>query len=205
MINMNDNKKLTDEQLVKAAREAGIEPAALKAFAIVESAGNGFLPDGRCKILFEGHIFYRQLKLVNIDPINYAVKYPDIVYAKWDKNKYKGGTAEYERLKIAESIHKEAALKSASWGMFQIMGFNYPVCGYGSIFEFVEAISKNELNHLDAVIKFLKGKKLLNALQTKNWQLLASRYNGPMYMQNQYDIKLERAYKENIQLNDLNY
>jgi len=66
-------------------------------------------------------------------------------------------------------------------------------------------MSKSELYHLNAVIKFLNAKKLLNALQTKNWQLLAYRYNGPMYMQNQYDIKLERAYKENIKLNDLNY
>jgi hypothetical protein len=197
------DKKLTDEQLVKAAREAGIEPAALKAFAIVESAGNGFLPDGRPKILFEGHIFYRQLKLKNIDPAPFITKYPDIVYPKWDKTKYKGGTAEYDRLKIAESIDKEAAWKSTSWGMFQIMGFNHKICDYDNVFGFVAAMAANEYNQLLAAIKLIKAMGLISALKQRNWVFLASRYNGPLFRQNQYDEKLENAYQANISLNNL--
>lgn len=199
-----DSKKLTDEQLVKAAREAGIEPAALKAFAIVESAGNGFLPDGRPKILFEGHIFHRQLKLKNIDPTPYLAKYPDIVYPKWDKTKYKGGADEYKRLAIAESINKEAAWKSTSWGMFQIMGFNYKICDYDNVFDFVAAMSANEYNQLLAATKLIKAMGLISALKQRNWVFLASRYNGPLFRQNQYDEKLENAYQSNIYLNNLN-
>lgn len=198
------DKKLTDEQLVKAAREAGIEPAAIKAFAMVESAGSGFLPDGRPKILFEGHIFYRQLKLKNIDPAPYMAKYPDIVYPKWDKAKYKGGASEYDRLQIAESIDKEAALKSASWGMFQIMGYNHAICGYANVFDFVAAMSISEYNQLVAAVKLIRSMGLLPAIKDKNWKLLASRYNGPLYAQNQYDTKLEAAYRANIALNNYN-
>jgi len=198
------DKKLTDEQLVKAAREAGIEPAALKAFAIVESAGSGFLPDGRPKILFEGHIFHRQLKLKNIDPTPYLAKYPEIVYPKWDNSKYKGGVEEYQRLKIAESIDKEAAWKSASWGMFQIMGFNYSICGYKNVYDFVAAMSTSEYNQLIAAIKLIQSMGLLPAIKDKNWKMVASRYNGPLYLQNQYDKKLESAYRANIKLNNIN-
>ena len=39
----------------------------------------------------------------------------------WVRN-YKGGAGEYERLAEAIALNREAALKSASWGMFQILG-----------------------------------------------------------------------------------
>ena len=45
--------------------------------------------------------------------------------SKWTKSHYKGDMGEYERLKKALAIHEKAAACSASWGLFQIMGFNY--------------------------------------------------------------------------------
>jgi N-acetylmuramidase len=41
-----------------AAQSLGCEVAAVKAVAAVESAGHGFLPNGKPKILFEAHIFF---------------------------------------------------------------------------------------------------------------------------------------------------
>jgi hypothetical protein len=35
---------------------------------------------------------------------------------------YKGGAGEYSRLEAAMTLDKEAALKSASWGLAQVMG-----------------------------------------------------------------------------------
>ena len=49
--------------------------------------------------------------------------------SKWTKSHYEGGMGEYERLKKALAIHEKAAACSASWGLFQIMGFNYAACG----------------------------------------------------------------------------
>ena len=57
---------------------------------------------------------------------------------KWDKSKYLGGVHEYKRLELAKEIDEECALKSASWGMFQIMGFNHLYCGCKDVFEFVK-------------------------------------------------------------------
>lgn len=197
------SKQLTDLQLIAVAHEAGIEPAALKAFAEVESAGKGFLPDGRPKILFEGHIFWRQLRQLNIDPNRYAAQNPDIVYQTWSKSKYKGGAAEYDRLSRAATINKEAAYKSTSWGMFQIMGFNHGLCGYSSVFVFVDAMYSSELEQLKAAVQLLKSMQLVDALQARNWKLVASRYNGPLFASNKYDVRLEQAYKQHLKLNEI--
>lgn len=196
-------KKLTDLQIAKAAREIGVEPAALKAFYVVESSGNGFLPDGRCKILFEGHIFWRQLVKLGLNPKNYALKNPNIVYEVWDKSKYVGGIGEYKRLEVAKVICKEAALKATSFGGFQIMGFNHKVCGYGTVEAFVDAMNESAEFQLNAVVKFMESQGLIRFLKDLNWKALASRFNGPKFADNQYDVKLEEAHKASLYLNKL--
>lgn len=198
-----NSRKLTDIQLAMAARSAGIEPAALKAFSIVESAGEGFLPDGRPKILFEGHIFYKQLVIAGITPSKYLKGNGDILYEVWDKTKYKGGTGEYDRLQKAIEIHKTAALKSASWGMFQIMGFNHGLCDYPTVHEFVTAMYVSEEEHLKAAIKLLESMKIKEYLNQKNWKMVAAKYNGPQYSANLYDIRLQKAYMQYIHLNNI--
>lgn len=191
-----NNKKLTDKQLIDVAKNNNIEPAMLKAFAVVESSGDGFLPDGRPKILFEGHIFWRQLIIAGIEPKNHTAGNEDILYPSWDKSKYKGAASEYTRLEKAIKIHKQAALKSASWGMFQIMGFNHKICGFDTVEMFVDAMYKSEQDQLMACINFLINNRLLKYFADHNWKAIASRYNGPGYAQNQYDIKLQNAYNQ---------
>jgi hypothetical protein len=46
------SKTLTNQDYCIAAKTIGCDVAAVKSVAQVESAGGGFLPDGRCKILF---------------------------------------------------------------------------------------------------------------------------------------------------------
>lgn len=180
-----------------ASKTLRVEIAAIKAVHEVESGGrNGFLKDGRPIILFEGHIFWNQLRKRGINPEIYQNNNSDILFPKWNRNSYKGGAAEYERLKKAMIIHKEAALCSASWGMFQIMGFNYQLCGYKSVAEYVEAIRENQNNHLMSFVNFLKNTNLSVYLQRLDWEAFASKYNGPGYKQNQYDNKLLIAYNK---------
>jgi len=106
--------KIPWNDIKAAAERIGVEPCALQAVCEVEAAGNGFLPDGRPKILFEGHIFWKELKKAGLDPNQYAAANPDILYPKWTKAYYKGGVREYDRLEWAKKINREAALKSAS-------------------------------------------------------------------------------------------
>jgi conserved hypothetical protein len=191
-------EKLTNEKIADIARENKIDPAALLAVKDVESNGGGFLPTGKPKILFEGHIFYRLLTpLLNLARLNQLCKqYPNVVYPTWNRSKYFGGEREYLRLTTAININRAAALKSASWGMFQVMGMNYAQCGCKDIEEFVDKMKSSEEDQLMLTIKFLKNNHLCDDLNNHNWASFARSYNGPSYATNKYDTKLAQAYSK---------
>ncbi len=201
------SNRLNDADINEIATNYQLESATIKAVIKVETGGSGFLVDGSPKILFEGHIFWNELKKVNIKPEEYVVKFPDIVYPHWTKQYYKGGTGEYDRLEKAKLIHEEAALKSASWGLFQIMGFNYDPAGFDNVDTFVKAQFESEKEHLKAFIHFInyksndQAKAIIDFLREKDWKGFAARYNGPRYYENQYDRKLEIAYNRYSSVN----
>jgi predicted N-acyltransferase len=187
-------KYLIEKDLSEAAAKMKVELAAIKAVNEVESSGAGFIID-QPKILFEGHIFWRQLKRRGIDPNKYKDKYPDIVYSKWTTRHYRGGLEEYDRLNAAKKIHEDAALESASWGAFQVMGFHADVLGYKSVKTFVNKMHHHEREHLDACRRYIETNNLLKALRAKDWRTFARGYNGPGYEKNGYHTKLARAYE----------
>lgn len=189
------NDKLTEQDLQYIAEKLQVEVAALKAVQQVETGGRGgFLAPGKPVILFEGHIFWRRLKEKGMNPESYACGNEDILYPKWEKRYYKGGIREYDRLEKARNIDREAADASTSWGMFQIMGANYVVCGCSSVEEFVRAMCESEKKQLELAAEFIKRGGMLSALQNKNWAEFARQYNGAAYRENMYDRKLEKTY-----------
>ena len=189
--------RLTDADLQHAADLLHVEVAAIKAVLEVETGNKGgFLTVGKPTILFEGHIFWSQLKKRGIDPAKYQKGNEDILYPSWTTKYYKGGLGEYDRLERARAIHGEAADSSASWGLAQIMGFNYAVCGSKTVAEFVEEMSKGEGNQLNLFVRFLQGNKWDVYLRNLDWKEFARHYNGSEYAKNQYDKKLEKAYQK---------
>ena len=188
-----DSPGLTWAEIEQAAATLGLEPCLVQAVVEVESNGKGFLPSGRPTLLYEGHQFWKELRKVGINPERKDA--PDILYRRWDKSKYKGGEGEWDRLEKAMAIHKEAALKSASWGLFQIMGFNHAACGFASVLDFVEAQKKSLAAQLDAFCAFMRHEGLVPLLQKKDWSGFARRYNGPEYAKNSYHTKLQRAHQ----------
>lgn len=196
-----DQKFLSEAAINSLAENLNLEPAIVKAVNKIESSGRGFLIDGRPKILFEGHIFWSQLKKKNIDPSQLVAGNENVLYPIWTKKYYKGGAAEYDRLDQAckilnNSVCMEAAYSSASWGLFQIMGFHYAALGYNSVIDFVSEMKLNEDNHLKIFGKFLVVNKLTHYLQKKQWAEFAKRYNGGGYKLNKYDEKLAKAYAD---------
>lgn len=190
--------KLTNEMIKDLAIRLGLEPALLKAVQLVEAAGrDGFLADGRPQILFEGHIMYKEVhkKFPDRDLAYLCKRYSTIFFPKWDKSKYLGGVYEYKRLELAKEIDEECALKSASWGMFQIMGFNHNLCGCKDVFEFVHKVSESHANQLELMYHFMYNSGCLKELKAKDWAGFAKKYNGPGYAQNAYDQKLRNAYE----------
>jgi hypothetical protein len=177
---------LGDKAIEQAAGRIGCPVAAVRAVIDVESRG-GFLEDGRPKILFERHYFCRLTKG------RFNQSNPDISSAKWGG--YKGGTAEYDRLTRAIKLDRDAALRSASWGAFQIMGDNCRMCGFTSVEDFVKAMVAGEPEQLDAFVQFVKKAGLADELSRLDWAGFARGYNGPAYRANRYDEKLDAAYR----------
>ncbi|MEG1589037.1 MAG: N-acetylmuramidase family protein [Mucinivorans sp.] len=193
----NNQVSLRQEDIELAAQLLDCEPASLMAVQQVETAGRGgFFKPEMPAILFEGHIFWNQLTNRGLKAELYVKGNENILYQKWSHTHYKGGIAEYDRLAKARAIHREAADASTSWGMFQIMGFNYAACGEKSVVAFVAMMHKSELHQLLLFARFVnKNKKILYALQQKDWAKFAEHYNGPAYSQNSYDVKLAQAYR----------
>src|SRR5688572_2845500 len=113
---------LDEVAIADAAKKLGCEVAAVRAVVDVESRG-GFLPDKRPKILFERHYFSRLTKG------KFDAGHPDISNGKWG-GYGAGGAHQYDRLGRAIALDRDAALRSASWGLFQIMGDHCKSLGY---------------------------------------------------------------------------
>lgn len=188
------DKRLTQDDYSRAAKALDVPVAAIRAVTEVESKGSGFLPDGRPVILFERHIMRRQLeKMGRKDVADLQVKFPSVVNRQ--PGGYKGGAAEHERLGVAATINRQAALESCSWGLFQIMGFHWKALGYESVQAFVNAMYRSEGEQLDAFVRFIKANpNLLRALRAQDWPALAAGYNGPAYVKNAYHTKLATAF-----------
>lgn len=181
-------KRLTDADFERAAKALGVDEAAVRAVAQVESLGHGFQDNGEPVILFERHIFHR------LTGGKYDADYPDI------SDRVQGGYGakrqQHARLQRAGALDREAALKSASWGMFQVMGFNYKACGFSRLQGFINAMYAGEPEQLGATIAFIRNDPDLHrALQNRRWADFARIYNGPAYRRNLYDTKLAAAYK----------
>ncbi|MDU4841787.1 MAG: N-acetylmuramidase family protein [Leclercia adecarboxylata] len=188
-------KNLTQEDFINAAKILRCDVAAIKAVAEVESSGNGFLIDETIKVLFEGHVFYKYTngRFKNSDPT--------LCYPNWTREFYaKGATAdirghkEWNRLQSAMALDDNAALMSASYGKFQIMGFNYVHCGFKSINDFFMVMQVNEGEQIKAFCKYIQDVGLDDELRKHSWGDFAHKYNGPDYKKNKYDLKLAAAW-----------
>ncbi|AJG19128.1 N-acetylmuramidase domain-containing protein [Cupriavidus basilensis] len=185
---------LAAADLQRAADKLALPLAVVRAVNEVESRGTGFLPDGRPAILFERHIMYRQLRLAKLDADDLAKGFPKLVNPA--RGGYMGGASEHVRLAGAMHIHRDSALESASWGLFQIMGFHWLRLGYASVLAYTDAMRTGEPAQLGAFVRFVETDPALHkALKTRKWDTFASIYNGAAYKANLYDIKLARAYE----------
>lgn len=184
------SKPLTDLDFQKTAASLRCEVAALRAVAEVESKGKGFLASGEPVILYEPHIFARYTDQ------KYNRSHPDLSYKSWRPGAYgPGGVHQHRKLQRAAELNRAAALMACSWGMFQIMGFNWKVCGYATLQAFVNDMFHSEAGHLRAFVGYVNGRHLDDELRRLDWPGFAFGYNGAGYAQNKYDTKMAAAYK----------
>lgn len=181
-------KRLSDVDLPRIGAMIGVGEDEIHAVLDVEARGRGFDHKDRPVMLFEPHIFYRQLSGSQRDT---AVRL-GLAYPKWRRDYPRDS---YPRLEQAMRINANAALQSASWGLGQIMGFNHHLAGYQSAATMVEAFKRGEAFQLEAMVAFIKAANLDRYLREHDWKRFARGYNGQGYAANNYDKKLEAAFK----------
>jgi hypothetical protein len=178
---------LSSAGLATVASNLGVAAPEIWSVLAVETSGCGYLSDRRPQILFERHIFHR-LTQGQYDDGDISDPTPGGYGPR--------GPHQYDRLAMAVSRDRTAALKSASWGIGQIMGMNYSQAGFPGVEEMVAAMSDSEDQQLAAIGSFLQSTGLSSALQSHDWASFARGYNGPNYAINRYDIRLNSEYQK---------
>lgn len=177
-------KPLSPEEYKVAAETLGCDPLAIQAVGEQEGYGEGFYL-GYTRILFQ------PAKFANHAGTHAAEKYrkacPGSAYGTF--------TMQWQHLQAAYLINPRAALMSASWGLFQIMGENFQAAGYGEVENFVTAMCNSEQEQLNAFVKFIPTTHALSALQKPDWTAFAYAYNGPKYKDNNYATSIEKNYE----------
>jgi hypothetical protein len=189
---------LTQAEYDSAAASLGCQAAAIQAVAQTETMRAAWDDLGRPTILYERHYFSR-LSNHRFDATHHDIS-SRIAYRRGAAgvsaaDSYGPASGQYPRLLRAAILDENAALQSASWGLFQIMGANYAACGFDRVDDFVNAMATGEARQLAALVTFIGGNAAMKrALQQLDWARFASIYNGPDYADNEYDTKMARAY-----------
>lgn len=183
----------TLEDIAKIARNLGCSERQLRAFAHVESGGNGWDNSGLLKCLWERHYLFRRIKLAvpflsDPSPGGYTIDADhDGINDSWEK--------------LADATGRfgfNAAAECASFGKFQIMGAHWQALGYRSVADFIWRLSRTELEHYLAFAKFIEVNGLLTALRQVSEDITSCRpiargYNGKG--QKGYDARIAMAYQ----------
>ena len=194
-----DGCLISEENYNLTATKLGVEVEIMKAIAKQESKRNSFWEDGQATILFERHKMWIYLKESGKTQDELEVlkeKYPKIVNNS--AGEYGAYSEQYEKLKIAKQIDYSSALKSCSWGKFQVMGFNYKV-SFSSPEEMEMAVNKCELQQFKFFIGYLENTNgLIQAIKDKDWELIAKKYNGASWKATNpdYASNIEKYYDE---------
>ena len=210
--------EITDKDWKDTAETLTCEEAVLKAISVVESGGNSSFwrlnkGDGAHipAILFERHYFSKKTKGIYDDtfpdvswPIGYRIRKKLHANDKTmpfgeveELDIYSDRVSAYLRLIEAYRLDEDAALRSCSWGKFQVMGDNFGACGAGDLKVFINAMCTSEYEQLRMLSGFIRKKsRLWTAVKTRDWEAIALNYNGPGYKTFSYDTKLKAAYEK---------
>lgn len=84
-----------------------------------------------------------------------------------------------EAMYIVQGMYgTDLVLEATSWGLGQIMGFNYRLAGYGTPDRFVAAMAESEVNQIKAMTTFIENVGIRQALADRDWRTFARNYNG---------------------------
>ncbi len=185
--NVRHNVRHYRPEVEALATELGCEAAAL--FAIV-SAEVGEMPTSRTLIIrFEPHVALRRAPA-----LSRVLRIDDLPGVKvWDqKHWYNAGTGwrevhsgaqadEWGALWAAAASEPDVAFLSASYGVFQIMGFHHILLGHETVQDMVGQALKGQEEQFRQAKRFFRreaGGALIGLMNAREWVDVATIYNG---------------------------
>ncbi|MDE7346449.1 MAG: N-acetylmuramidase family protein [Muribaculaceae bacterium] len=178
---------LTEEDFQIVADQLGVEVAAIKAVVKIEAGPKlqGFWAPGVPVANYVQSLFNKYKS---------KAKGRKMKDAKVPSGLSGYALKEWTALTNARKINADAADMGTYWGMFQIGGFNYKLCGCKSVEEMVEKICESEFSQLEMFAIFIRNAGMLEALQKKDWSAFARKYNGPSYAKRGYHTRMAKEY-----------
>lgn len=171
-------KKITKEQKKELALKYNIDLLVLETVIKIESSGSGYGASGDIKIQFEPYWFNKFTGIRVPNGVETQAK-------EWEA---------YNRACLVDVI---SAMKSTSWGLGQIMGFNHKLAGFDNVLAMVDSFKESEKNQLEGMLVFITSQPgMVKALKGKDWASFARLYNGEQYKTFKYDIKLKQTYED---------
>lgn len=182
---------LTDEDFRRVANELQVEVPAIKAVVLIEAGKHmeGFWGPGLPVVNCDRSLWSSVAKKVKS-----RAKAPASTQVPQGL-KHAYARKAWRKLINARKICIEQADLCTFWGMFQIGGFNYRLCGCATIQEFVELMSYSELEQLELFAAMITNTGQVKYLRAKNWAGFARAYNGPGYARRGYHTRMAAAYK----------
>lgn len=178
---------LSEEDFKVVANELGVETAAIKAVVKIEAgpALRGFWAPGVPVVNYAQSLFNKY---------NAKIKGPKSKDAKVPEGLSGYALKEWTSLTRARKINEDAANMACYWGMFQIGGYNYKLCGCESIAEMVALVSESEFSQLEMFAVFISNTGMLESLRKKDWTSFARKYNGSSYAKRGYHTRMAKEY-----------
>lgn len=180
-------KTLTEEDFQVVAKDLGVEVAAIKAVVKIEAGPKleGFWAPGVPVVNYAKSLFNKY---------NGKIKGRKMTDAKVPAGLTGYALKEWTSLTNARKINADAADMGSYWGMFQIGGFNYKLCGCQSVEEMVDKVCESEFSQLEMFAVFIRNSGMLEALKKKDWTAFARKYNGPSFAKRGYHTRMAREY-----------
>ena len=180
--------------IVSLAEQIGVPPRNFRAVARAESGSSGWDKQGLLACLWERHYLWRRVRvavplLSNPKPGGYTIDADrDGVCDSWEKLADATGLFGFN-----------IAAECASFGKFQIMGAHWKALGYRSVADFIWQLSRDEVAHYDAFLRFVSVNNLIPALKRvngnpENCRDFAHGYNGKGYEAGGYHLKIASAW-----------
>lgn len=192
-------RPLDEFDIPRLAHSIDVSEDHFRAFFEVEAGGRAFDRQGRPTMLFEPHVFYRNLRGAKRDQAVAA----GLAYAKWRPGEYPKDS--YPRLQAAMKIDTVAALKACSIGLSQVLVENHSQVGYETPWLMWQAFMDDEENHIKAMIQFILANGIDDDLREGRWETVARVYNGPGYKKNGYHTKMARAFAKHQKIPDIEW